>query len=112
MKKLILKVVEGKGKTGEAKNGKKRFLFTEGTIDLFNSFVADYTNTYKLKFPQGKQTYKTIRKQFLDLILTYQEGVEVMEYEIKDLDTLIRVANINAFKRNLPFVDIDKTLNG
>lgn len=110
MRTVILKVVEGKGKTGNAKNGKKRFLFEGNSINLFNSFVAEFANEYKQKFPRGKQTYKTLRAQFIDLILKYQDK-EIMDYEIKSLNTVLRVGNITAFSRNLPFADIDKTLN-
>lgn len=109
MRTIILKVVEGKGKTGNAKTGSKRFLFTEDSISVFNSFVADFTNRYKEKYPQGKQTYKTLRKQWLDVILKYQDS-DVMEWEVKELNTTLRVGNLTKLIR-VPYLDIDKTLS-
>lgn len=108
MEKVILKVVEGRGRTGNAKNGAKRFLFTDGTIRLFNSFVDRYANRYREKFPNGKHDYKSLRKQFLKRFLEYQD-VEVMDYEIKELDTLVRIGNITKLM-SIPYLDIDKTL--
>ena len=108
MKIVILKVVEGRGKTGDAKIGKKRFLFTDDNLDKFNIFVAQYANKYKEKFPQGKQTYKTLRKQLLDLVLEYRDK-EIMDYEVNELNTILRVGNLTNLRR-IPYVDIDKTL--
>lgn len=108
MRTIILKVVEGRGKTGNAKTGKKRFLFTDDSLEKFNIFCAEYTNNYKEKFPQGKQTYKTLRKQFLDLVLKHQD-TEIMDYEVNDLNKILRVGNLTKLTRT-PYVDIDKTL--
>lgn len=109
MKTITLKVFEGRGKTGNAKTGDKRFLFDGESIYLFNSFVAEFTKHYKEEYPNGKETYHTLKEQFAGLLLKYQDS-EVMDYEIESLNTILRVGNITAFKRNLPFADIDKTL--
>lgn len=108
MEIVILKVVEGRGKTGDAKTGKKRFLFTDDSLDKFNIFVAQYANKYKEKFPQGEQTYKNLREQFLDLVLEYRNK-EIMEYEVNEINKILRVGNLTNLRR-IPFVDIDKTL--
>lgn len=108
METVILKVVEGRGKTGNVKTGKKRFLFTDDSLEKFNIFCAEYTNKYKEKFPQGNQTYKTLRKQLLDLVLKYQDK-EIMEYEVNDLNKILRVGNLTNLTR-IPCVDIGKTL--
>lgn len=105
---IILKVVEGRGKTGNAKTGKKRFLFTDDGLEKFNIFCNEYANKYKEKFPQGKQTYKTLREQLLDLVLKHQD-TEIMDYEVNELNKILRVGNLTKLRR-IPFVDIDKTL--
>lgn len=93
MKAIILKVVEGRGKTGNAKTGKKRFLFTDDSMEKLDYFIGEYHSVYKEMYPQGKQDFKSIKKQFTDLILKHQD-VELMEYEIEPLKTTLAVGNM------------------
>lgn len=106
---VIIKVVEGRGKTGLAKNGEKRFLFTEGTKSAFDIVVQKYYDCYRSKFPNGKLSYKEVKSQFIKIVLKYQNK-EIMEYEIKDIDINMRVGNLTAFRKNIPYADINKTL--
>ena len=109
MKNLILKVVEGKGKTGEAKNGKKRFLFTDDSIDKFNSFCNDYYKEFKTRFPDTKLCYNDIRNQWLKIVLVYQDS-EIMDYECEEVQTNVRIANMTKLK-SFPYLNIDEYLN-
>lgn len=109
METIILKVVEGRGKTGQAKNGKKRFLFTENSIEKFNNVVFDFAKKYKQKYPHGGQDYKSLREQFLKLVLKYDDA-EIKDFEIKELNKTLRVANLTKLVR-IPYLNIDKMLN-
>jgi len=108
MKTIILKVVEGRGKTGLSKTGNKRFLFTDNSIEIFNNFCSDYYYIFIKKFPATKLTRKDIRSQWLKLVLKY-ENVDVKDYECVELDTILRVGNISKLQ-TIKYLDIDKTL--
>jgi hypothetical protein len=110
METVILKVVEGRGKTGLAKKGAKRFLFTDGSFSIFGVFCSKYYSIYKSNYPNGKLTYKELRSQWLKIVLEY-ENVDVKDYECIEANTILRVGNVSKLQ-TVAHLNIDKTLEG
>lgn len=109
MKVIRINVIEGRGKTGLAKTGAKRFLFADGTENQFNSAASKFYEFYKTKQPNSKLTFKDIRNQLRAIVLKYKP-VEISDINLGN-GTTLRIANLSLLNLQ-PGLDIDKTLAG
>lgn len=109
MKIIRINVIEGRGKTGLAKTGPKRFLFADNTENQFNSAAVKFYEYFRTKQPNSKLTFKEIRNQLRAIVLKYKD------VEVSDLDlgngTTLRIANLSLLNLQSG-IDIDKTLAG